>query len=113
MAALQFDPCGICCVIVTYFCIIYGYYVIIGVIIVPHMNETYAFNSLFSVKLFKKYFDFSLWGTLHGLFFTFLFTLCLISHFKATFSNPGILPLTTTALDFSDLHSNTENNVSY
>ena len=51
----------------------------------------------------------SLWGTLHGLLFTFLFSLCIFSHLKATLSNPGILPLSRTPLDFSDLHENTDN----
>jgi hypothetical protein len=78
MATLRFDPCGLSCVFVTYFCLIYGYYVIIAVIIIPHMNET-------------------LWGTLHGLLFTFLFTLCSLSHIKAAFSNPGMLKI---SIDF-------------
>jgi hypothetical protein len=112
MAAYRCDPCGISCVTVTYFCLLYGYYVLIGVIIVPLMDETCVFYIYITDELFfyKVSFGFySLWGTMHGLLFTFLFTLCLFSHLKATFSNPGIIPLSRTALDFSDLHSNTEN----
>ena len=36
----QMDPCGSLCVFVTYLFLIYAYYVIIGVLVVPLMNDT-------------------------------------------------------------------------
>lgn len=90
MTQCNIDVCGIICLMLTYSCLFYGYYVIIGVIIIPLMNE-------------------SLWGVLHGLLFTISFTLCLISQFKAAYSNPGILQFSKTPIDFSDFHTTNEN----
>ena len=37
---MDMDICGYFLILVTYFCLSYSYYVIIGVLIVPLMNET-------------------------------------------------------------------------
>ncbi|KAF3837443.1 hypothetical protein F7725_004907 [Dissostichus mawsoni] len=70
------DPCGVICLILTYFSVFYADYVVIHV-----------------------------WCTVHGSVFNLILLLLLACHAKAVFSDPGMVPLPETAMDFSDLRS--------
>ncbi|KAK8741323.1 hypothetical protein OTU49_002615, partial [Cherax quadricarinatus] len=89
MPVFRGDPCGITCLILTYAAIFYADYVVINWIVLQTM-----FNSL--------------WGVLHVLLFNILVFLTLMAHVRAVFSDPGIVPLPQSRLDFSDMHSGGE-----
>ncbi|KAF3697664.1 Palmitoyltransferase ZDHHC3 [Channa argus] len=80
------DPCGVICLILTYFSVFYADYVVIQYVLIP----AYAG---------------SIWCTLHGSVFNLILLLLLACHAKAVFSDPGMVPLPETAIDFSDLRS--------
>ncbi|XP_053471648.1 zf-DHHC domain-containing protein isoform X2 [Ictalurus furcatus] len=80
------DPCGFICLILTYFSVFYADYVVIQYVLIP------AYSG-------------SIWCTLHGSVFNVILLLLLVCHSKAVFSDPGIVPLPETAIDFSDLRS--------
>ncbi|XP_034019949.1 zf-DHHC domain-containing protein isoform X2 [Thalassophryne amazonica] len=46
-----------------------------------------------------------MWCTLHGAVFNLILLLLLACHSKAVFSDPGVVPLPDTAIDFSELRS--------
>ena len=48
---------------------------------------------------------FSLWGAFNVVLFNTVIFLMLISHLRAVISDPGIVPLPKTSIDFSDMHS--------
>lgn len=48
---------------------------------------------------------FSLWGVFHVVIFNLILFLLLFSHTRAMISDPGIVPLPRTQLDFSELRS--------
>ncbi|KAK3580153.1 hypothetical protein CHS0354_013434 [Potamilus streckersoni] len=48
----------------------------------------------------------TLWGAFNVLVFNIIVFLMTASHLRAVLSDPGIVPLPTTDLDFSDMHSN-------
>ncbi|XP_029382626.1 palmitoyltransferase ZDHHC3 isoform X2 [Echeneis naucrates] len=56
------------------------------------------------VSVFCVFAD-SMWCTLHGSVFNLILLLLLACHSKAVFSDPGMVPLPDTAIDFSDLRS--------
>ncbi|RVE60762.1 hypothetical protein OJAV_G00183870 [Oryzias javanicus] len=80
------DPCGVICLILTYFSVFYADYVVIQYVLIPTYSD-------------------SVWCTLHGSFFNLILLLLLACHSKAVFSDPGMVPLPETAIDFSDLRS--------
>ncbi|XP_045921136.1 zf-DHHC domain-containing protein [Micropterus dolomieu] len=80
------DPCGVICLILTYFSVFYADYVVIQYVLIP------AYSG-------------SVWCTLHGSVFNLILLLLLACHAKAVFSDPGMVPLPDTAIDFSDLRS--------
>uniref|UniRef100_A0A3B1IZE7 Palmitoyltransferase n=1 Tax=Astyanax mexicanus TaxID=7994 RepID=A0A3B1IZE7_ASTMX len=80
------DPCGFICLILTYFSVFYADYVVIQYVLIP------AYSG-------------SVWCTLHGSVFNVILLLLLACHSKAVFSDPGMVPLPETAIDFSDLRS--------
>lgn len=80
------DPCGIICIIVTYFALFYADYVVMRWIILHTMQD-------------------SLWGPFHVVLFNTLVLLLVMSHMKAICSDPGVVPLPQTRMDFSDIHS--------
>ncbi|MEQ2292243.1 hypothetical protein AMECASPLE_021079 [Ameca splendens] len=80
------DFCGVICLILTYFSVFYADYVVIQYVLIPAYAD-------------------SVWGTLHGSLFNLVLLLLLACHSKAVFSDPGMVPLPDTALDFSDLRS--------
>lgn len=46
-----------------------------------------------------------LWGMVCVLLFNVIVFLMTVSHLRAVLSDPGIVPLPRTGLDFSDLHA--------
>ncbi|KAL4618257.1 palmitoyltransferase ZDHHC3-like [Arapaima gigas] len=88
MAALRCrrDPCGFVCLILTYFSVFYADYVVVQYVLIP------AYSG-------------SVWCSLHGIVFNAILLLLLACHSKAVFSDPGMVPLPDTAIDFSDLRS--------
>ncbi|XP_076838778.1 palmitoyltransferase ZDHHC3 isoform X2 [Brachyhypopomus gauderio] len=82
------DPCGFICIILTYFSVFYADYVVIQYVLIP------AYSG-------------SVWCSLHGSVFNVILLLLLACHSKAVFSDPGMVPLPETAIDFSDLRSQT------
>ncbi|KAH3701071.1 hypothetical protein DPMN_076055 [Dreissena polymorpha] len=47
----------------------------------------------------------TLWGVLNVFLFNLIVFLIAASHLRAVMSDPGIVPLPTTSLDFSDMHN--------
>ncbi|XP_016312558.1 palmitoyltransferase ZDHHC3-like isoform X1 [Sinocyclocheilus anshuiensis] len=80
------DPCGFICLILTYCSVFYADYVVIQYVLIP------AYSG-------------SVWCTLHGSVFNIILLLLLACHSKAVFSDPGMVPLSETDIDFSDLRS--------
>ncbi|KAK5848177.1 hypothetical protein PBY51_005813 [Eleginops maclovinus] len=80
------DPCGVICLILTYFSVFYADYVVIQYVLIPAYSD-------------------SVWCTVHGSVFNLILLLLLACHAKAVFSDPGMVPLPETAMDFSDLRS--------
>ncbi|EDW64749.1 palmitoyltransferase ZDHHC3 isoform X1 [Drosophila virilis] len=80
------DPCGIVCLIFTYGAVIYADYVVMRWIILTTM-------------------PLSIWAPFHVVLFNTIVFLLGMSHLKAVFSDPGIVPLPANRLDFSDLHT--------
>ncbi|XP_076065728.1 DNZDHHC/NEW1 zinc finger protein 11 [Oratosquilla oratoria] len=91
MPVFRKDPCGITCIILTYCAIFYADYVVINWIILQTMRN-------------------SLWGAVHVLFFNTVIFLTIMSHLRAVLSDPGIVPLPQSRIDFSDMHSGGEQN---
>jgi len=84
------DPCGIICIAMTYAMLVHCLYVILFVIILPFLSQSF-------------------YGTLHALTLcTFIF-LSVFSHARAAYSDPGFVPLPKKGLDFSDIKTQ-ENN---
>ncbi|CAH0746907.1 unnamed protein product [Bemisia tabaci] len=83
------DPCGIICITFTYAALLYADYVIIKWVVMQTMID-------------------SLWAPVHVVLFNTLIFLLSFAHLKATCSDPGVVPLPQTKIDFSDMHSGTE-----
>ncbi|OWF44796.1 Palmitoyltransferase ZDHHC3 [Mizuhopecten yessoensis] len=86
MAVFRSDPCGIVCLIITYAAVLYADYVVVRHLVIPTMSDT-------------------LWGVVNVVAFNVIIFLLTMSHMRAVVSDPGIVPLPTTGLDFSDLHA--------
>ncbi|XP_070551437.1 palmitoyltransferase ZDHHC3-like isoform X2 [Ptychodera flava] len=86
MVVFRTDPCGITCIIITYVAVFYADYVVIEWLIIPSLSN-------------------SLWGGFNAVLFNILIFFLLMSHARAVFSDPGIVPLPSTALDFSDVRA--------
>ncbi|KAJ3585179.1 hypothetical protein NHX12_013900 [Muraenolepis orangiensis] len=93
MASVRFrrDPCGFTCLVLTYFSVLYADYVVIRYVLIPA-------------------YSLSVWCSLHGTVFNLILLLLLACHTKAVFSDPGMVPLPETAIDFSDLRSQSRMN---
>jgi len=89
MVVFRKDPCGVTCLIMTYAAVIYADYVVIRWIVLQSMPETY-------------------WGLFHIIAFNVIVLMLFTSHARAVFSDPGIVPLPSNRIDFSDLHSSNE-----
>ena len=46
-----------------------------------------------------------LWGAVNVLIFNVIVFMMTVAHMRAVLSDPGIVPLPKTSLDFSDIHS--------
>uniref|UniRef100_A0A3P9P9S0 Palmitoyltransferase n=1 Tax=Poecilia reticulata TaxID=8081 RepID=A0A3P9P9S0_POERE len=64
------DPCGVICLVLTYFSVFYADYVVIQYVLIPAYAD-------------------SVWGMLHGSLFNLILLLLLACHYKAVFSDPG------------------------
>ncbi|XP_043915392.1 palmitoyltransferase ZDHHC3-like, partial [Protopterus annectens] len=82
------DPCGLLCMVLTYMSVSYADYVILGHILLPVYSN-------------------SIWCPLHAVVFNLLIFMVLACHLRAVCSDPGVVPLPDTAIDFSDLRSGT------
>ncbi|CAF0784386.1 unnamed protein product [Didymodactylos carnosus] len=51
----------------------------------------------------------NVWGSLNAVLFTIVVSLSLISHARASYFDPGLVPLMDKTVDFSDLSAKTEN----
>ncbi len=80
------DPCGITCLLMTYLAVLYADYVVVRWIVLQTMEG-------------------SLWGAFHVLLFNVVVFLLLMSHSRAVFSDPGLVPLPQHRVDFSDAHA--------
>ncbi|XP_054457701.1 zf-DHHC domain-containing protein [Anoplopoma fimbria] len=80
------DPCGLTCLLLTYGSLLHADYVVLRHVLLPAFTD-------------------SLWCTLHASVFNLILLLLLACHAKAVFSDPGMVPLPETAMDFSDLRS--------
>ncbi|XP_077985052.1 palmitoyltransferase ZDHHC3-like [Glandiceps talaboti] len=86
MVVFRGDPCGITCIVITYLAVFYADYVVIEWLIIPSLSS-------------------SLWGGFNAVIFNVLIFLMLMSHARAVFSDPGIVPLPSTGIDFSDIRA--------
>ncbi|XP_064617211.1 palmitoyltransferase ZDHHC3-like [Liolophura sinensis] len=80
------DPCGFVCLIITYVALFYADYVVVKHLIMASMAET-------------------LWGAANAVVYNVVIFLAMAAHLRAVFSDPGIVPLPSTSLDFSDMHT--------
>ncbi|KAK2167139.1 hypothetical protein NP493_1288g00002 [Ridgeia piscesae] len=86
MVVFRGDPCGIICLVITYGAVLYADYVVVRHLVIPSLSDT-------------------LWGALHVFVFNLIVFLLGIAHLQAVFSDPGIVPLPNSSLDFSDIRS--------
>ncbi|XP_003703773.1 DNZDHHC/NEW1 zinc finger protein 11 isoform X1 [Megachile rotundata] len=80
------DPCGIVCIIVTYIAVFYADYVVVRWVILHSLQD-------------------SLWGPFHVVAFNIVVLLLIMSHLKAVCSDPGVVPLPQSRMDFSDIYT--------
>lgn len=105
MPIFRKDPCGIMCLIMTYLAVFYADYVVVRWIVIQTLHNRYI-NRLFkNPLLIIVLFSFSLWGAFHAVGFNIIVLLLTLSHLRAVFSDPGIVPLPQSKLDFSELHT--------
>lgn len=74
MPIFRKDPCGIVCLVLTYLAVFYADYVVVRWIIIQTLHN-------------------SLWGAFHAVAFNSVVLLLMMSHMRAVFSDPGIVPL--------------------
>ncbi|XP_071454968.1 palmitoyltransferase ZDHHC3 [Hetaerina americana] len=83
------DPCGVLCILVTYISVFYADYVVIQWVVLQTMR-------------------YSLWGAFNVVLFNTIIFLLAMAHMKAVCSDPGIVPLPQSRLDFSDIHTGSQ-----
>ncbi|KAK7105270.1 palmitoyltransferase ZDHHC3-like [Littorina saxatilis] len=86
MVVFRNDPCGIICIGITYAAVLYADYVIVRHLVIPTMSE-------------------SLWGCINVIIFNLIVFFIGVSHLRAVLSDPGVVPLPSASMDFSDMHS--------
>lgn len=86
MVVFRSDPCGITCLIITYMAVLYADYVVVRHLVLPSMSDT-------------------LWGAFNVVVFNLIVFLMAAAHLRAVMSDPGIVPIPSSSLDFSDMHS--------
>ncbi|KZC15111.1 PREDICTED: palmitoyltransferase ZDHHC3 [Dufourea novaeangliae] len=80
------NPCGIVYIIVTYAAVFYADYAVVRWVILYSLQD-------------------SLWGPFHVVAFNTVVLLLIMSHLKAVCSDPGVVPLPQSRMDFSDIHT--------
>lgn len=109
MPVFRKDPCGIICLMMTYLAVFYADFVVVRWIIIETLHSRFKPN--FIVKLFYSLLTvpfscfFSLWGAFHAVAFNIVVLLLTMAHLRAVFSDPGIVPLPQSKLDFAELHT--------
>ncbi|XP_046388189.1 palmitoyltransferase ZDHHC3 [Ischnura elegans] len=83
------DPCGFLCILLTYIAVFYADYVVIQWVVLQTMRN-------------------SLWGPFNAVLFNTIIFLLGMAHLKAVCSDPGIVPLPQSRLDFSDIHTGSQ-----
>lgn len=83
MVVFRFDGCGITCLVLTYASLCYADYVVVKILVIPVL-------------------DGSLGGSALVICFNLLVTLMMVSHLRAVFSDPGMVPVSNTPVDLSD-----------
>ncbi|XP_022652484.1 palmitoyltransferase ZDHHC3-like [Varroa jacobsoni] len=83
----KFDVCGVSCLVVIYGCVAYAEYALIYWMILPVLAD-------------------SLWGAVHFVLFNTFLILALWAHGRASFGDPGVVPLPKTDIDFSTVLQN-------
>ncbi|TNN36015.1 Palmitoyltransferase ZDHHC3 [Liparis tanakae] len=68
------DPCGVICLILTYFSVFYADYVVIQYVLLPAFSD-------------------SVWSSLHGAVFNLVLMLLLACHARAVLADPGVASL--------------------
>ncbi|OQR67680.1 palmitoyltransferase ZDHHC3-like [Tropilaelaps mercedesae] len=76
------DVCGVSCLVLLYGCVAYAEYALIYWMILPVLAD-------------------SLWGVVHFVVFNMLLVMALWAHGRASFGDPGVVPLPKTHIDFS------------
>lgn len=89
MPVFRKDPCGIICIFMTYLAVFYADYVVVRWIVIQTLHN-------------------SLWGAFHAVVFNSIILLLTFSHLRTVFSDPGIVPLPQSKLDFAELHTGTQ-----
>ena len=87
MVVFRLDGCGITCLALTYASLCYADYVVVKVLVIPVL-------------------DGSLCGSFLVVSFNVLVTLMVVSHLRAVLSDPGMVPVSNTPVDLSDLDVN-------
>lgn len=103
------DPCGVVCLIFTYLAVFYADYVVTRwIILLNYQNSWVILDDIRSIINIYTNFTRScrLWGPFNVVLFNTIVFLLVMSHLKAVFLDPGTVPLPSSRLDFSDLHSN-------
>ncbi|XP_003740539.1 palmitoyltransferase ZDHHC3 [Galendromus occidentalis] len=85
------DVCGLLCLCLLYGCVAYGEYALIVWMIIPVMSD-------------------SLWAYVHVTVFNVCLAFALWAHGKASFGDPGVVPLPKTHIDFSTVLQQQSNN---
>ncbi|CAL4120929.1 unnamed protein product, partial [Meganyctiphanes norvegica] len=70
----------------------------------------YSHRPFISYNIFLSVMNSSLWGAVHVLLFNTLVFLTCMAHARAVFSDPGIVPLPPSRLDFSDMNAGADKN---
>lgn len=115
MPVFRKDPCGIICLLMTYLAVFYADYVVVKWIILQTLHNRFErcinINDFFNIYCLIMFISlhYSLWGAFHAVAFNTIVLLLSFSHLRAVFSDPGIVPLPQSKLDFSELHTGPRN----
>ena len=84
----------------------------------PSLSYHLSLRPLFCLFLSARlrqvllYVFFRLWGAVNVVLFNLIVFLMTVAHLRAVLSDPGVVPLPKTSLDFSDIHSGNQSLVS-
>lgn len=86
MVVFRADPCGIICILIVYGALFYADYVVVRHIIMTTMSDTLV-------------------GAANVVVFNLIIFAVIVAHARSVLTDPGMVPLPSTNLDFSDLNS--------